>query len=157
MYDARNPAPGVRVDYLPQPKITGLSMAQAKGRRTFDPAAGVMRHPPLCSPIKTGGGGLPSPAVLRNGGTAKPIEGRIGVTLERGLPRTGKAPTNKACKRPLPPKTHYGRLAVDKKLAALRDLFRRAAGSEDYLRMRASFLKLHEEHRQRLFAIEKGR
>lgn len=173
VYDSRTPAQGVRVLPTPRPRPQSLTLAQQSGLRLKPQpdgvrcvwGQGVFRPVPECRPVKTGGGGLPPDVVVRKGSQAKPLSGRIGACLERGLPRTGKAPVNTICRRPIPTQTEYRRREAEGMLRELRQMYVRikrngtrvdARLDERYEVRRAKFLRMHGcEHGKKLVAQER--
>jgi hypothetical protein len=110
MYDSRNPKPGVLVLGVPRPKINGLSLSQAKGRRTLSTAFCTFGAKPVIQPIKTSGGGLPPSIVICAGDTRSHNHRRRSPKMRAH---------NLCCGKPIPSGNIYGKQA---RIELLQDL-----------------------------------
>ena len=152
MYDSRNPAPGVRVAGVPMPRVTGLSVAQAKGRRTLVWAHTVLSPKPLVQPVKTGGGGLPPSMVKPSGDTRSANHRRRSPKMRAfNLSFSGQIPSNAT----------YDTKRLLEKLRELENVYRRIVSGqvnakldEKYERLRASFHRLHRNCMGQVISME---
>ena len=153
IFDARTPAHGVLVLHVPQPRVQGLTPAQANGRRRMENVYSVMGHKPQVQCIKTTGGGLPPSVVVAKGDARSSNHRR----------RSPKMRAQNHCFQGyIPTNFQYAARALKGKLRELSKIYHTITHSlfaipsleAKYERLRESFHRLHREHFKAVLAME---